>query len=121
MKNVLCILLMSLFFINCNSNQEIKTISTKELKVLLSKEKIQLMDVRSPKEINEGTIKTAVFANYFDTDFAEKAMQKLDKTKPVYLVCRTGNRSGKSAIILKEKGYTVYNVLGGYNQWKKEN
>lgn len=109
------------FFVNCNSQQKIKTISTVELKALLAKEKIQLLDVRSPKEIKDGFIKTAKFANYFDADFYEKASQLLDKNKPVYLYCRSGNRSGKSAKILQEKGYEVYNVSGGFNQWKKEN
>jgi rhodanese-related sulfurtransferase len=37
------------------------------------------------------------------------------------LYCRSGNRSGKSAKILKKEGYEVYNILGGYNQWKQEN
>ena len=112
---------MSLFFVNCNSQEEIKTISTVELKELLAKDKIQLLDVRSLKEIEAGFIKTAKFANYFDDDFFEKASQQLDKAKTVYLYCRSGNRSGKSAKILQEKGFKVYNVLGGYNQWKKEN
>jgi rhodanese-related sulfurtransferase len=112
---------MSFFFVSCNSQEEIKSISTAELKELLAKENIQLLDVRSPKEIKQGFIKTAKFANYFDADFYEQASKILDKTKPVYLYCRSGNRSGKSAKILQEKGYEVYNILGGFNQWKKEN
>ena len=121
MKNVLCLLFMSFFFINCNSQEDVKSVSTQELKELLSKDKIQLMDVRTPAEINEGTIETATFANYFDADFKEKASNKLDKSKPVYLYCRSGKRSVKASKILKENGYEVYNVLGGYNKWKQEN
>lgn len=121
MKNVFCLLLMSFFFINCNSQDEIKSISTSELKVLLDKGEIQLLDVRSPQEIKQGFIETAKFANFFDTDFNTKAISKLDKSKPVYLYCRTGNRSDKSAKRLKKEGYEVYNILGGYNKWKQEN
>lgn len=121
MKNVLCLLFMSFFFINCNSQEAIKSISTKELKVLLEKEKVQLIDVRSPKEIKEGAIKTALFANYFDADFYKQATEQLDKSKLVYLYCRSGNRSGKASKILQEKGFKVVNVLGGYIQWEKEN
>ena len=121
MKNVLCLLFMSFFFINCNSQEDVKSFSTQELKELLSKEKVQLMDVRTSAEINEGTIETAIFANYFDADFKEKASDKLDKSKPVYLYCRSGKRSVKASKILKENGYEVYNVLGGYNKWKQEN
>jgi len=112
---------MCFFFINCNSQDEIKSISTSELKVLLEKEDIQLLDVRSLEEIEQGFIKTAKFANFFDTDFYTKAAIQLDKSKPVYLYCRSGNRSSKSAKILKEKGYEVYNILGGFNKWVQEN
>jgi rhodanese-related sulfurtransferase len=112
---------MSFFFINCSSQKEIKSISTRELKVLLAKEKVQLMDVRSPKEIKNGVIKTALFVNYFDAGFYEKAAQQLDKNKPVYLYCRSGNRSRKASKILEAKGFTVVNILGGYMKWKEEN
>jgi rhodanese-related sulfurtransferase len=112
---------MSFFLVNCDEKQELNSITTFKLKELLVKENIQLLDVRSPEEIKQGAIKTALFVNYFDDDFAKKATNKLDKNKPVYLYCRSGNRSGKSAIILKEKGFEVYNIIGGYNQWKKEN
>ena len=121
MKNLFCICVLSFFFINCNKKQAEKTITTIELKALLAQEKIQLMDVRTPKEISEGFIKTAIFVNYFDADFAEIAIKQLDPTKPVYLYCRSGGRSAKSATILLEKGFEVYNVLGGYTQWEKEN
>ena len=112
---------MSFFFVNCNSQDEIKSISTIELKALLEKDDIQLVDVRTPREIKQGFIDSAKFVNFFDSDFTVKAIQKLDKNKPVYLYCRSGNRSGKATRLLKEKGYEVYNVLGGYNKWKQEN
>lgn len=112
---------MSFFFINCNSQEEIKTISTSALKTMLAKEDVQLLDVRTSREIEQGFIKKAKFINFFDDDFATKAIAQLNKNKPVYLYCRSGNRSEKAARILKEKGYEVYNVLGGYNKWKKEN
>lgn len=121
MRHTFCIIIIGLFFANCNSQVEIKSISTLALKGLLDKDSIQLIDVRTPKEIKQGFIKTAKFANYFDADFYEIATKQLDKTKPVYLYCRSGNRSVKAAKILKEKGYQVINVLGGYNQWKIEN
>jgi len=112
---------MIFFCVNCNSQVALKSITTKELKVLLSKENIQLMDVRTPEEIKEGTIQTAFFANYFDVDFEKVATAQLNKSKPVYLYCRSGNRSGKACKILKEKGFKVINVLGGHQQWNLEN
>ena len=120
MKNLVCLFIMIFFCINCNSQVALKAITTKELKVLLSQENIQLMDVRTPEEIKEGAIQTAFFVNYFDVDFENVATAKLNKSKPVYLYCRSGNRSGKACKILKEKGFEVINVLGGYLQWDSE-
>ena len=121
MKNLVCLFIMIFFCVNCNSQVALNSITTKELKVLLSKENIQLMDVRTPEEIKEGTIQTAFFANYFDVDFEKVATAQLNKSKPIYLYCRSGNRSGKACKILKEKGFEVINVLGGYLQWDLEN
>ena len=121
MKNLVCLFIMIFFCVNCNSQVALNSITTKELKVLLSKENIQLMDVRTPEEIKQGTIQTAFFANYFDVDFEKVATAQLNKSKPVYLYCRSGNRSGKACKILKEKGFKVINVLGGYQQWNLEN
>ena len=121
MKQWICLFFSSFLFINCGQKQTIKTITTVELKELLAKEKIQLMDVRTPKETAKGSIKTALFVNYFDADFGTKAANQLGKEKPVYLFCRSGNRSGKAAKILQKQGFDVINVLGGYTKWKTEN
>jgi rhodanese-related sulfurtransferase len=121
MKNVLCLFLMCFFIIHCISQEDVKSISTIELKLLLEKEDIQLVDVRTPEEIKQGFIATAKFANFFDDDFYIKAAKQLDQSKPVYLYCRSGSRSAKSAKKLQKQGYKVYNVLGGYNKWKLEN
>lgn len=110
-----------LFFISCGNSQEIKSISTSELKSILAKGKVQLLDVRTPEEINKGTIETAIFADFFADNFTSEAINQLDKSKPVYMYCRSGGRSLKAAKILQKKGFETINILGGYNQWKQEN
>ena len=114
-------LILSIFFVSCAKSQDVKSISTTELKQLLSKEKIQLLDVRTPDEVSQGFIKSAKFANLFDANFYQKASAQLDKSKPVYVYCRTSNRSSAAAAILKEKGFNVYFLEGGYTQWKSKN
>ncbi|PQJ68598.1 MULTISPECIES: rhodanese-like domain-containing protein [Polaribacter] len=120
MKKLIPLFFLTLFFLSCNSQEGLKSVSTQELKVLLEKENIQLLDVRTPKEVQLGFIETAKFANLFDADFPVKAANSLDKNKPVYVYCRSGRRSAKASEVLQEKGFTVINVLGGYNQWIKE-
>lgn len=121
MKKLILLLFLSFFFFSCNSQENLKSISTKELKVLIEKENVQVLDVRTPNEVKLGFIETANFANLFDANFSTKASDSLDKNKHVYIYCRSGRRSIKASQILKEKGFKVINVLGGYNQWKKEN
>ncbi|PQJ80344.1 rhodanese-like domain-containing protein [Polaribacter porphyrae] len=121
MKKYFYIVVLAFCFANFSPQEKTATITTTQLKELLSKEKVQLLDVRTPEEVQQGFIKSARFANYLDYNFTVKTLKLINKSKPVYLYCRSGNRSGKACKILEEKGFTVINVLGGYTKWKKEN
>ena len=121
MKSLIFIFLASFLVINCAEVQEGNTITTLELKELLFKDNIQLIDVRTQREVKQGVIETALFIDFFDKDFLIKVNSKLNKKTAVYLYCRSGNRSGKATKILLENGFEVYNVLGGYTKWEKEN
>ncbi len=70
-----------------------------------------IVDVRTPQEFAGGHVPGAInlpveaIAQWGDT---------LPKDKPVYLYCRSGNRSRQAAEYLKRKGYTnLYNLEGG--------
>lgn len=115
------ILFLSVFFVTCGNSQDVKKISNTELKQLLSTKKIQLLDVRTPEEVSEGFIKSAKFANLFDANFYQKASAQLDKSKPVYVYCNTSNRSKSASNILKEKGFKIIILEGGYSSWKSKN
>lgn len=81
---------------------------------------VQLLDVRTPKEYAEGHITDAKLLNYFEKDAFRKYASKLDKEKPVYLYCRSGNRSQKASKILADMGFTkIYDLKGGYMNWSK--
>ncbi len=81
---------------------------------------VQLLDVRTPKEYAEGHIADAKLLNYFEKDAFRKYASKLDKDEPVYLYCRSGNRSQKAAKILVDMGFTeIYDLEGGYMNWSK--
>lgn len=106
-------------FASCkNDNQAFTDITAIELKNALQKDKsIQLLDVRTPRECAGGTIEKAKEINVTADGFAEKAIAALDKSKPVYVYCRSGGRSRIASKILAENGYKVYNVDGGYMAW----
>ena len=110
----------SLFFLNCHSQQtdNVKKESVAGFKKALEKE-IQLVDVRTPSEFSEGYISYAENINVMASDFEQK-IQKLDKEKPVYIYCRSGQRSNKAAQKMKELGFEeIYDLEGGILAWEK--
>jgi rhodanese-related sulfurtransferase len=51
----------------------------------------------------------------------EQRHGELDHSKPIYVMCRTGRRSGEAQKKLNALGFTnVINVAGGFEAWKKE-
>ncbi len=78
----------------------------------------QLIDVRTPAEYAQGHIHGARLVNIYDTDFRQKVLEGLSKSKPVLVYCRSGHRSMVAARFLDSKGYTVINLRSGFNDWK---
>ncbi|WP_299156938.1 rhodanese-like domain-containing protein [uncultured Tenacibaculum sp.] len=117
---IICILAVA---VSCTSkHQGIKEISVEDLQVVLKNDaNIQLVDVRTPPEWAKGTIKNATEINVTSDGFKAEALKKLDKTKPVYLYCRSGGRSKIASEILLKEGFQPYNILGGYLEWQEKN
>lgn len=79
---------------------------------------IELVDVREYGEYAAGRVEGA---RLLPLGELEKRHTELDHTKPVYVMCRTGNRSARAQQRLREMGFTnVVNVSGGFEAWKRE-
>lgn len=114
--------IISLSVISCKAQEEkseVTVLSIEEAKSILTEDpEAVFLDVRTPEEFNEGHIEGAVLINFFDEDFKEQA-EALDKDKPVYIYCRSGNRSQKAGMILTQMGFQeVYNIEAGYIGWE---
>jgi rhodanese-related sulfurtransferase len=123
MLNRIILFIGCILMLGCNSQQieGINKITVNELKELISKDDIQLIDVRTPKEFSTGHINKARNINYFADNFKSIA-KDLDKDKAVYVYCRSGKRSSKSAKILQELGFTqIFDLQGGYLEWERVN
>ncbi|MBE7645014.1 rhodanese-like domain-containing protein [Tenacibaculum finnmarkense] len=120
-KYLVFIALIFTVFTSCKSQENnIKNTTVADLqKITQTSKKIQLLDVRTPEECSQGIIKDAIMINIFADDFEEIALKKLDKTKPVYVYCRSGRRSVSASVRLKKRGFDVYNILGGYIDYQK--
>jgi rhodanese-related sulfurtransferase len=74
-----------------------------------------LVDVRTPAEYESGFIPTAVNIPVSDLP---GAMPDAGKDDLIILYCRSGNRSGQAASILRKEGFTNISDFGGISRWK---
>ena len=97
-----------------------KSVNAQDHKKLIdSKEKVLIVDVREDVEWNESHIEGSIHIKL--GNLANKTDQ-LPIDVPIILVCRTGNRSSFGATILSNAGFThVYNLTGGISAWSKSN
>ena len=76
----------------------------------------KVIDVRTEREFNAGHLAITDALYDFRSDEFHDAIENLDKEDTYYLYCRTGNRSGQAAELMREKGFNnVYNI-GGFHE-----
>lgn len=80
---------------------------------------VQLLDVRSPDEFAQGYIPGAKNINYSSLDFRAQ-VAKLDKKRPVLVYCLSGIRSARAVSILREMGFQVQDLAGGFRAWASQ-
>ncbi len=81
----------------------------------------KIIDVRTPEEFEKGHLINALNydwnGNNFDTEISS-----LDKSKPVFVYCLSGGRSGSAASKMRSDGFKeVYELEGGIIKWRAEN
>ncbi|WP_299461377.1 rhodanese-like domain-containing protein [uncultured Microscilla sp.] len=78
-----------------------------------------ILDVRSPIELEDGSVPNHQLIDIMQPDFASK-IAELDKGKTYLVYCRSGNRSGKACALMAEMGFTkLYNLAGGIMAWNE--
>ena len=98
----------------------VKHVNAKEAEKLVAEKKVVVVDVRTPKEFNEGHIAGATNIDFRADDFAKRIGQ-LDKDKTYLVHCAAGGRSTQSlATFKKQQIQSLYHLDGGFNSWKKE-
>lgn len=72
-----------------------------------------LLDVRTPAEVADKKINGATNLDYYSPQFAEQ-LAKLDRSKPYFVYCRSGQRSANACRQLHGLGFSqLYNLAGG--------
>lgn len=95
----------------------IRQISVEEAKQAMDGKNAQFVDVRTEAEYASGRAPRTV---NLPLDSLEENMARLDRSKPIYVICQTGRRSQKAAELLEKNGFKdLYNVEGGTTAWEK--
>lgn len=98
----------------------IKQATVHEVNELLNSDgECQVIDVREFSEFNSERIADA---QLMPLSNFEKHEDEIDHSKPVYLMCRSGNRAKQAAEKLTRKGFTdIHVVQGGMMAWSGAN
>ncbi len=94
---------------------DVKNFYWHEVADLQKRDDIVLVDLRTVTEFENGSIEG--FINV-PLDELRANLNKIDKTKKVYVTCQVGLRGYVGARILAQEGYDVYNLTGGYRFYK---
>ncbi|WP_413683566.1 molybdopterin-synthase adenylyltransferase MoeB [Prochlorococcus sp. MIT 1011] len=103
----------------------IKSISVKELKTLLSQasKETLLIDVRNQIEHHECSISGSrlIPLNTIESGESINEIKILASQKNLYVFCKSGKRSLRALGLLKKRGIQGTNIEGGIEAWNKEN
>lgn len=106
------------FFRRSQDKTGVQKINTKDYheRFFQGKEAHTLVDVRTKGEFKQGHLPGAI---NIPLDQLPNKLKKIPTSKPVVVVCASGNRSSSGARIIAQGGYEdVYNLLGGTMRWK---
>ena len=115
MKKVLILIFV---FISCQNNEKFDLLDYNEFKKHVENTNVQLIDVRTPDEYIMGHIEGAINVDFKNDEVFDSFFNDLNKSDTIYLYCRSGNRSKKSADKLISLGFQkIYDLNGGFIEW----
>jgi rhodanese-related sulfurtransferase len=113
-----------LFSVTLISGQ-VTAISPNDLKTLINNCNYSsdyiLLDVRDNSEVKDGIIASDYCKPYhmsWNSGVLKAGYTVLPKEMPIYVYCKSGNRSGQAAKFLSDSGYTkVFSMTGGISSY----
>jgi rhodanese-related sulfurtransferase len=98
--------------------QDCRTTDAKSFGACLEDSNCTIVDVRTEREFAGGHVPNAVNIDFYGDDFRQNLL-KLDKSKPVYVYCYGGGRSGEACEVLTAQGFKVIDLENGLKAWKE--
>ncbi len=109
--------LLGIFCAKAQTNDSIiKRLSPEKFIEAIKDSTVQVIDVRTITEYNQGHLKGAKKVDFLRPTEFQSYFENKDTLQPVYLYCRSGNRSMNAAKYLKKRGFKeLYDLRGGYS------
>lgn len=115
MRNFVLIIFILL---SCQDNKKFELLKYSDFKKKIESSDVILIDVRTPMEFSQGHIQGSVNVDFKDEKDFQNYFENLDKSETIFLYCRSGNRSRKSAEKLIDLGFNkIYDLDGGFIEW----
>lgn len=97
---------------------KVKQFHWQELESLPRDGSVTLLDARTPVEYGNGHVEG--FVN-IPVDELRDNLDRLDPSKPVYVMCQSGLRSYLACRLLTQRGFDCWNLSGGYRFYQMVN
>jgi len=81
---------------------------------LIGEDRVQLVDVREPYEVEAGHL---AGARHVELERLASEADTIDRAAPVLFYCRLGSRSAMAAHAFRRAGYQAYSLTGGITAW----
>lgn len=92
----------------------VEQITVREVYDALAHTDAQLIDVREADEVATGTVPGA---RHIPLGEVASRLEDIDPARPIWAICRSGNRSGQAAETWQANGFRVFNMAGGMLAW----
>ena len=119
MKFILSLIIITAFTLGVNAqNSKHQILDKATYQDSLVQPNVTLIDVRTSEEYESGHLDKAQNIDFLNEELFITEIEKFDKSQPIYIYCRSGNRSGKAATLMQELGFqNIYDLEGGYLNW----
>lgn len=102
---------------NDSSNSIAKRVDVTEFSQLIQNQEVQIIDLRTPQELEMGKIEGAKNIDFYEPDFRSN-LDALDRSQPYLIYCNSGNRSAQALEMMREMGFEdVKELKGGIQAW----
>jgi rhodanese-related sulfurtransferase len=89
-------------------------LSAEQVKEMLERGEIELIDVREPYEWDAGRI---AGATHIELERLASNADRIPRERKVVFQCRLGARSGMAMQAFRASGWDAYNLSGGIQDW----